>query len=584
MRALTVPLFLPVLLFGLVAVSGCKSDDAAEKPDAEPAKTEAADDTSGDAETQAIEARIARYATPELTADISSLPDSEKAALDKIIEAARLLDPIFERQAWAKNPELVASLKKDGSELAKAKLRYVRLMRGPWDRQNHHEPVVIDDKRPAGAGFYPADATVEEIEAWVKDHPDDADSIRSLFTIVKRDGAKLVAVPYSEAFAEWLEPAAKKLEEAAALTKNKSLASFLKLRAEALRTDDYYESDKAWMDLDSPVEVTIGPYEVYEDTMLGWKASFEAFVTINDPAAGEKLTRYKKYLPQMEKNLPIPDEAKSERGRESPIRVSDLVFTAGDARKSVQTIAFNLPNDERVRKEKGAKKVMLRNAIETKFDAILEPIAKKVLTEDRFGELSGEAFFNAVLFHELSHSLGPAMTKDDSGKEVEVRVVLGGTYSAIEECKADAMGVYNLLWLIDKGELPKELRAQLLTTYFAGLFRSVRFGIAEAHGKGAAVQLNRYLDAGAATYDDKTGRFALDHDKLEDANRELVGDLCMLQHNGDRAKAEAFLEQWAVMSPPMEKALSTLGDVPVDIRPVFPLAGESGDPLTLKDR
>lgn len=540
------------------------------------AKTGGDTKAGGDAEAAAaLQAKIDQFAVAELTADLSSLPEEERKALMELIEAAKLLDPIFDRQAWAGNPKLEEELSKATDPLGKAKHAYFRIMRGPWDRQEHREPFAVDTPWPKGAGYYPEGLTSEDFEAWVKEHPEEAEAFRSLHTVIVRGPKGLEAKPYREVYAQWLEPAAAKLKAAAELTKNESLATFLRSRAEAFGTDDYYQSDKDWMDLDSRVEITIGPYETYEDELMGLKASFEAFVTVSDPAASEALAKYKAYLPKMEQHLPVDDSVKTKRGAESPIRVVDLVFTAGDSRKSVQTIAFNLPNDERVRKEKGAKKVLLRNLIQTKFDRIMKPIGEKVLDPSLHDRLSGEAFFNQVLFHELSHSLGPAFTEVD-GEKVEVRVALGPSYTALEECKADTMGAYNILYMIDEGELPADFREKLLVSYFAGLFRSVRFGVAEAHGQGAAVQINRYVGDGAATFDETKGVFSIDLAKLEASIETLVRDLVMLQHEGDKAAVEAFLAELGVMSPAMEKALGRLEGIPVDIRPVYPIAGETG--------
>nr|MCH9684788.1 hypothetical protein [Deltaproteobacteria bacterium] len=500
-----------------------------------------------DTDVAALQARIDQFAVAELDVDLSGLPGNERKALLTLIEAAKKLDPIYDRQAWAGNPALEAELSKASDALGKAKYAYFRIMRGPWDRQQHREPFAIDKPWPKGAGYYPEDLTAEQFEAWVKEH-EDSDDLTGLFTMVSRKGDELVATPYSVAFKQWLDPAAAKLREAADLTKNASLAKFLRSRADAFGSDDYYQSDKDWMDLDSRVEITIGPYETYEDGLMGLKASFEAFVTVSDPEASKALAKYKAYLPKMEQNLPVDDSVKTKRGAESPIRVVDLVFTSGDARKSVQTIAFNLPNDERVRKEKGAKKVLLRNLIQTKFDRIMKPIGEKVLDPALHEQLSGDAFFNQVLFHELSHSLGPAFTTVE-GKKVEVRVALGPAYTAIEECKADAMGAFNILYMIQQGELPKDFRDKLLVSYFAGLFRSVRFGVAEAHGRGAAVQINRYVNEGGATFDEARGVFTLDLAKLEASIGSLIHDLVMLQHNGDKAATEAFLDKHGVMSP-----------------------------------
>lgn len=534
-----------------------------------PASTAAADATQ-EAE---MRAKLAQFVPAVLTADVRSLPDSEKRALDEIIAAARLMDPVFDRQAWTGNPALRAELAKDGSPLGKEKLAYFDLMRGPWDRQDHFRPFAIDRARPKGAGFYPENLTADQLEAYVAAHPDRKEALESLTTIVVRDGNDLKAVPYSQAYGEWLKPAAEHLLAAAKLTKNASLAKFLRSRAAAFGDDQYRRSDEDWMDLDSRVEVTIGPYETYEDDLAGLKASFEAFVTVSDPAESTKLSKYKKLLPDMEKNLPIPAGAHGHRGGDSPIRVVDLVFTSGDARKSVQTIAFNLPNDEVVRKEKGAKKVLLRNLIETKFDRIMRPLAAKILDPSQLHLLSAEAFFDETLFHELSHSLGPAFVK--GSKNEEVRVTLGASYSAIEECKADVMGAYNVLYLIKRGDLPKELHDQLLVSYFAGLFRSVRFGVAEAHGQGAAVQINRYLEEGAARLDPSTHKMVVDLPKLEASIGKLVHDLCVLQWNGDKAGVDALFAKYGQMTDPMKAVMAGLDGIPVDVNPVYPLAGET---------
>ncbi len=524
---------------------------------------------------QTVAEKVAQFAPAELTADLSVLPDSERKALDLLIEAARHLDPLFDIQAYASNPQLEAELAQDKSPEGQAKLAYFKIMRGPWDRQDHHTAFATDKPHPKGAGFYPEDLTAEAFDAYVAAHKDQAQALQSLTTVVARSGEQLTATPYSEAYKQWLDPAAERLREAAKTTKNASLATFLRSRADAFASDDYYQSDKDWMDLDSLVEITIGPYETYEDQLKGLKASFEAFVTVSDPKASKDLERFKGLLPEMEQNLPIADEMKTVRGSESPIRVVDLVFTAGDARKSVQTIAFNLPNDERVRKEKGAKKVLLRNLIRTKFEKIMRPIGERIIDPNQIRFLSSEAFFQEVLFHELSHSLGPAFTEKD-GEQVEVRVALGANYSAIEEAKADVMGAYNVLFMIKKGEFPEEMRKQLLVSYFAGLFRSVRFGVAEAHGKGAAMQINYFLDRRVVSFDESTNRFSVDFIALEKGISQLVNALCTLQHRGDTGGVEAMLTRYGKRSPPISAALAQLGSIPVDIRPIYPVAGESG--------
>jgi len=390
--------------------------------------------------------------------------------------------------------------------------------------------------------------------------------------VERRDGG-LVATNYSKVFREHLAPARDLLHQAADLTDNESLRTFLLSRGDAFLSDLYYQSDKDWMDLDSKLEITIGPYEVYEDKLGAQKAAFESFVTITDPEASEKLSLYKSLLAEMEANLPIPEEMKSTRGAESPIRVVDLVFSSGEARKSVQTIAFNLPNDERVRKEKGAKKVMLRNSIGAKFTSILTPIANTLMKKKQLGLLSSEAFFNNVLFHELSHSLGPAFVGNDETKG-EVRAALGSSYSGLEEGKADVMGIYNILFMIQKGLMPKDMANKVLFTYISGLFRSIRFGVSEAHGKGAALQLNRYLEEGSVQLLADSGTYQVNFAKLETSVTDLVRDICTWQHNGDKAVVDEVFKKYGALNQATQDALDRLEGVAVDIRPCYPLAGE----------
>lgn len=562
----------PVLIASLLVACdsgpppvGKRSHDPVSAPAAAPAEVPLPPDNP-------LAARVDQFTVAELTADVSALPESERAALDKLIAAARMLDPIFDRQAFAGNPTLRETLVADPTPVGLSKLEYFDIMRGPWDRQDHFKPFAIKQPHPPGAGFYPETLTAEAFKKWVDEHPKDRAAFESLTTIITQDQTGLHAKPYREVYKEWLGPASELLRQAAALTKNASLKKYLELRAAALLSDDYYASDKAWMDLDSPVEITIGPYETYEDELLNLKASYEAFITISDPKASADLEKFKKYLPEMERHLPIPDDVKTKRGSASPIRVVDLVFTSGDARKSVQTIAFNLPNDEKVRAEKGAKKVLLRNLINTKFNAILRPIGQRVLDGSQTALLDDQAFFQQVLFHELSHSLGPAFTKVD-GKKVDVRIALGAAYSPLEEAKADVMGVYNVLFMIEKGEIAAETRDRMLVSYFAGLFRSARFGVAEAHGKGAALQINRLVEVGAATVG-SDGKYKVDLTKIEAAVSDLVRDICMLQHNGDAAAADAFLARYGALSDTTKAAIDRLTEIPIDILPKYPLAGE----------
>jgi len=554
-----------------VAVAGgCTKVEEPPPGDAEPA--------SEIAIAPDVEARLARFAPTEIRADLSSLSDEDRRVLGLVVEASRWLDPLFLRQVWQGNPQLEMATHGWSGGARGAARQYFELNFGPWDRLEEMQPFLGDTPHPDGAGYYPEDLTAKEMDAWLEAHPEDREAFTSTVTVIRRDGDKLVAVPYSKAYAEFLGPAADLLHQAAAATSNESLAHFLDLRADAFLSDDYYPSDVAWMDLDAPVEVTIGPYETYEDGLFGYKAAFESFVTVALPEESAKLTRFKEELPWLERNLPIPDEHKNfDRGTESPIRVVDEVFTAADARAGVATLAYNLPNDERVREAKGSKKVLLHNVMRAKYDHILEPIAERVLAADELPHLAFEAYFNSVLHHELSHGLGPGTITVD-GRKTEVRLELKELYSTLEEAKADVMGVYDILALVDKGEMPDELRTTLPATYLAGLFRAARFGLGEAHGRGVVAQFNYLLDRGALAVDDD-GRFRVVADRFPGAIRELAHDILMLQALGDYTGTAAFLDRWGTASPALTAAVARLDEVPVDIRPLFPDApGLAGPP------
>jgi hypothetical protein len=516
-----------------------------------------------------IDKRVAQFVPTPLTADLSALKADDRQVLAKLMQAAKLMNEIFLRQAWAGNPALREKLKTARGPHMAAAREYFRINFGPWDRLAERQPFLGDKQRPAGAGYYPEDLTKEGFETWIAKHPGDKEAFTSTVTVIHRgaDGA-LIAVPYSKEYAEWLKPAAKLLREGAALTGNASLKKFLDLRAAGFENDDYYASDVAWMDLDAPVEVTIGPYETYEDELFGYKAAFEAFVTVNLPKESAALARYKERLPWLEKNLPIPDADKNlHRGAESPIRVVDVVYGGGEDRAGVQTVAFNLPNDERVREAKGSKKVLLHNVMRAKYDQMLIPIAKLVLAPAQVKDVSFEAYFNEVLHHELSHGLGPG-TITVGGRKTEVRLELKDLFATLEEAKADVMGVYNILALIEQKEMPAELRAALEPTYVAGLFRAARFGVDEAHGQGVVAQFNYLQKKGALEFDAR-GRVRAVSAKFPGAIHDLLHDMLMLQARGDYAGTKSFLDTYGKPSQALRDAIGRLKGVPVDIRPMY---------------
>jgi hypothetical protein len=511
---------------------------------------------------------LAKLARIEMKVDTSYLTAEERHVVNLLNQAANLMSEIYKRQTTPDYDRLRAEVeaKNDPRLLEKFDAFF-----GPWDPIEEGKPFFGNQPKPPGAGFYPADLTKDAFDAYLKAHPDQAEALTSPYTVVRRQGDRLVAVPYSQAYKQWLEPAAKLLEQAASVTTNPSLKRFLTLRAKAFRTDDYFKSELAWMDLkDTPIEVAIGPYEVYTDELYGRKTAFEAFVTLKDPKESKTLDVYKSHLKEMEANLPVEERYKNfKRGFESPISVADQVHGGGDNVPGVQTIAFNLPNDERVREAKGAKKVILRNVLGAKYDRILRPMASLVLVPDQAAKVTQRHMFLETLFHELSHSLGPG-TITVNGRETTVDKELKELGSGFEEAKADVMGAYNVLHMMDQGVLPNSERSQFRATYVAGIFRGMRFGVQEAHGKGAAMQYRYLRDKGAIVWDPRLKRFRVDEAKIDGAIRDLVGDIVRLQGNGDYAGTKAFLGKWGVLDPEAEQVIATMSHIPVDIRPIYP--------------
>jgi len=507
---------------------------------------------------------IARFAPAELKVNTSALSAGDKQALQKLIEAARVIDSLFLTQRWSGNAALGAQLQKDSSALGKARLHYFELNKGPWSELDGQIAFLpgVPSRKPLGANFYPEDMSKDEFETWAANLPPaQQEQARGFFTVIRRGAdKKLMAVPYSKAYAGDLEHAAKLLEEAAALTSNGTLKDFLKLRAQAFRTDDYYASDVAWMKLDAPIDVTIGPYETYNDELLGYKAAFEAYVTLRDDQETAKMKNFADHIQEIENNLPLDAKYKNPKlGALAPIRVVNEVLATGDGAHGVRTAAFNLPNDERIVKAMGSKRVMLKNVQEAKFSKILQPIGARVLSPADQKDLNFDAFFTHILAHEMTHGIGP---------QTNVRQALKEQHAAIEEAKADVTGLFMLQYLFDHKLLPAAERP-LYTTFLASSFRTLRFGVHEAHGKGMAMQVNYLTDKGAFVAK-PDGTFAVDFTKIKGAVRDLVHDLLEVEATGDYARAKKMLDELGVIRPPMARALDKLKDLPTDIEPIRP--------------
>jgi hypothetical protein len=529
-----------------------------------------------------LENMIKRFAPVEISADISRLPAGERKALAKLIRAGWVMDSLFLRQVWAGNESMLLELLRDQTPVGRLRLHYFLMNKGPWSRLDHNETFIPGaPEKPESAGFYPEGSSKEGIDAWVKKLPV-AEQARamSFFTTIqnqKNAGAGNYQItPYSLQYQGELALAAGLLREAASLTEQPTLKAYLLKRADAFLSDDYYESDVAWMEMDSSIEPTIGPYEVYEDEWFNAKAAFEAFIAIRDDVETAKLSKLSSHLQEIENNLPIDPKYRNPKlGEMAPIRVVNEVLATGDGNHGVQTAAFNLPNDERVIKEKGSKRVMLKNVQEAKFKIVLVPISKLVLSprdQKHISPISFDAFFTHIVMHELMHGLGPHEIQV-AGRVTTVRQELKELYSAIEEAKADITGLFALQRLIDNGVFDKKLQESFYVTFLASSFRSIRFGIAEAHGRGNALQLNFLLDYGAFVLE-KDGVFSVNELKIRDGVSALTRELLTIEAEGNYAKAKDLVSRLGVVRPEIQKALDRLSDIPVDIEPKFTAADQ----------
>jgi hypothetical protein len=523
-----------------------------------------------------LRAMTARFAPVDLGADISGLAAGEREALARMISAARIVDALFLQQVWAGNPALLLELVDDRSGLGEARRHAFLVDKGPWSSLDQEAAFIPGvPAKPGGANFYPAGATKEEVAAWLETLPEAERAVATgFFTTIRRgpDG-RFVTVPYSVEYQGELGRAAALLREAAAATTQPTLASFLEKRAAAFLSNDYYDSDLAWMELDATIEPTIGPYETYEDHWFGYKAAFEAFIGIRDEEETRKLARLADELQWLEDRLPIRPEWRNPKlGALAPIRVVDLVFSSGDGNRGVQTAAFNLPNDARVVSQKGSKRVMLKNTQEAKFEKVLVPISKVALAPNDRTDVSFDAFFTHMLMHEVVHGLGPHTITVD-GRKTTVRERLKELHAPIEEAKADIAGLWAMQQLVDKGALDPSFEQTMYTTFLASSFRSIRFGIDEAHGRGQALQLNDLIDRGGF-HVNADGTFAVDGKRIQQAVRDLTRELLTIEAEGSYEKARGILERLAVVRPETQRVLDRLEEIPVDIAPHFVTAEE----------
>jgi hypothetical protein len=524
-------------------------------------------------DAQRLQQMAARFAPTDITADVSTLSDADRRVLAKLVAASKIVDALFLRQVWAGNDAVMMDLVRDESPAGRARLHYFMINKGPWSRLDHNAPFVAGvPAKPEGANFYPEGASKADIERWIQSLPE-AERARAtgFFTVVRRAGNTFTLVPYNLEYQGELTRAASFLREAAQIATEPTLKNFLTKRADAFLSNNYYDSDVAWMELKGAIEPTIGPYEVYEDELFNYKAAFESYVTIQDETETAKLQKFAAELQDIENHLPIDPKYRNPKlGALAPIVVVNEIFAAGDGNRGVQTAAFNLPNDERVVREKGAKRVMLKNVQDAKFATTLLPISKIVLGAGDRQRLSFEAFFTHIVVHELMHGLGPHSIAA-GGRQTTVRQQLKETYSALEEAKADISALFAIQHMIDKGALPKALEESLYTTFLASAFRSIRFGVNEAHGKGIAIQLNCLLDQRGFTVK-PDGTFAVNPDRVKEAVAGLTREIMTIQAEGDYTKAKALGDRLGVVRPEVSAALEKLQAIPVDIEPRFTTA------------
>ena len=496
------------------------------------------------------------YSTFRLTADLSHLGDQQRQMIPLLIEASKIMDDLFWQQAYGDKEALLAGIEDP------AMRRFAEINYGPWDRLAADQPFVEGaGPKPLGARFYPEDMTKEEFEAWQQPGKD------GLYSVVRRDeNGNLKLVPYSEVFAEPLQKAADLLRQASALASDAEFANYLNMRADALVSDDFQPSDMAWMDMkNNPVELVIGPIETYEDKLFGYRAAYEGYVLIKDLAWSEKLARFAQYLPELQAGLPVPDEYKQETpGSDADLNAYDVVYYAGDCKAGSKTIAINLPNDEEVQLAKGTRRLQLKNAMLAKYNQILVPIAEELIAEDQRKHITFDAFFGNTMFHEVAHGLGIKNTLDGSGT---VRQALKDYSSAIEEGKADILGLYMVQKLREKGEISEGELMDNYVTFLAGIFRSIRFGATSAHGRANMIRFNFFEQAGAFNRDVDSGKYTVNKTKFEQAVRDLSNRILTLQGNGDYDEVAAFVAEMGNVNAQLQSDLDRLAaaSIPVDI-------------------
>jgi hypothetical protein len=516
-----------------------------------------------------LDTRLARFKPIKMPFRQQGLSAREIKLVDKLVQAANYIEQIYWRQSDPDGLKLYVSLA-GSTKPADLKLRrFLKVNGSHYDLVDEMKPFVGSTPAPPGRALYPAGLTSQEIEKYVQQHPDQKAALYGDFTVVRRKGDALVAIPYHVEFAEFVKPAAQALREAAALSDDPGLATFLRLRAVALLTDDYYQSDLAWLDLKNPkFDLILAPYETYLDNLLGVKTSYGSALLIRNEEESKNLEVYQKYVPDLQEALPLDKaDLPSKRGHLTPMEVMDAPFRTGDLLHGYQSVADNLPNDARVHAAKGSKKIFFKNFMDARVNEVILPLAKRLMREDQAARASGEGYLASTLMHEISHELGPNYARTAQG-QLDIREAIGGTFSGLEEAKADVVGMFGLQWLSTHGAVSSEKLEEDYISYVAGNLRTIRFGIAEPHGRAEMMEFN-YLSTQGAITRDATGRYAVVLEKMPTAIAALAKELLEQEATGDRARSEAWFAKYAVVPPELREALDKVSDIPVDVEPIY---------------
>ena len=515
-----------------------------------------------------IEARLARLKPVKMPYNSAPLSTRERQMVDQLVIALRQLENMFWRQSDPEGLALYKALEKVNTPLAQNTRHYLWINGSRWDLVNENEPFDGRQPMPPGHALYPADLTRAQVDAYVAAHPDSKTLLFDPFTIVRRQGSGFVGAKYHDEYAPFIKTAAAALKKAADLSDDAAFAKFLRLRADSLSTDDYFASDIAWVELNNPkFDVIYAPYETYLDDLLGVKTSYGASLLIRNDAESQKLALYQKWVPDIQDALPLmPADRPSVRGHLTPMEVMDAPFRAGDLRHGYQAVADNLPNDPRIHEQKGTKKIFFKNFMDARVNEVILPLASRVMDAAQAKRASAEGYMATTVMHEICHGLGPAFARV-KGKNVSIREAIGRSFSGLEEAKADVVGMYALKWLVDKGVLPKERLEEYYASELAGIFRTVRFGTGEAHGRAEMMEFNYYTEQGAIVK--ANGRYRVDFAKIGDATARLAKELLEQEATGDRARADAWFNKYDKMPADLKAALAAARDVPVDVDPIF---------------